>query len=139
MDGAASGPNTPSTASFLAADNYLEMMMDEKSRKNTKIRLLSIGTGKVNRPLGKETRDFGGVEWIQNGLISILCQDTRSEQEAKERFRRNPQDYLRVNCRIEENRFEMDNCKEENLQALRQIGKQMWEDSKVEILKFFGY
>jgi predicted acylesterase/phospholipase RssA len=83
--------NNPSLDAYMVAKRVIGGGDDNN------IRILSVGSGRTLRPMGSETASYGGVEWVEHGLIDILTSDTRSEELMNFMFESRPNQYIRVN------------------------------------------
>jgi uncharacterized protein len=126
--------NNPSLAAVLAVENYLQNV-------KVQVKVLSIGTGTCPLdPLGKETRNFGGVEWaVKGGLANILLNNESVTEQMMRLKMKNDAIYLYVTSNnVPKELRDIDNTTDENLNALRSLGKQMFYSYKDRLADFFN-
>jgi len=118
IDGAVTGMNCPSEAAYSEA---LKIYGKEED-----IRILSLGTGfKHKKGFGKESENFGGIEWVTKGdLMNIMF----SAPQISVNYKMNVftkalnHKYLHIDEEIEN--VTMDDVSEENINKLEEYGKQ---------------
>jgi hypothetical protein len=83
--------------------------------------VISLGTGSLHRHInGKDASKFGLIQWITNGLIDILMDQTTAEYQAGLLF---GDHYYRINTSLTEASDEMDDCTHKNLDRLEALGE----------------
>jgi len=98
------------------------------------IRILSIGTGYGNRGIdGEESKDYGVISWMANGLMSIFQDEHLVDDNLKDIL---GDRFMRVNSPLKGVSDDMDCIEEENLQALKDLGERWWNEFGPGIIDF---
>jgi len=101
------------------------------------IRILSIGTGDIDRPIPGEVafeNRWGAFQWLKDGsLMELLLNDTIASVTAKNILGEN---YLRVNDLLNTYNVsvEIDCQSPENLENLKTMGNDLYDKFRVQIL-----
>jgi patatin-like phospholipase/acyl hydrolase len=108
--------------------------------KDSNIKILSIGTGHKKRDsnFGEESENYGGIEWLQHGLVDIIFQAPilSTEYKMKTFTEALGHGYIHIDGEIENT--EMDDVSEENIEKLKAIGDEWWELSKKDVLEMLS-
>jgi hypothetical protein len=126
--------NDNSISAIVLANNYLKV-----NNMDMKIKVLSLGTGYSDKPLGDECTDWGAIQWFKDGnLLDILMGDTSVEQIAVQML---PQgDFVCVNGPLPRNiSSSFDDATDTNLEGLRCLGRSWFQSYRVQILQFFDW
>jgi patatin-like phospholipase/acyl hydrolase len=100
-----------------------------------KIKLLSLGTGKLIRKIdGEEAMGYGALGWVNHDLLGIVMDETVVEYQAKTILGKN---YLRINSNLDDVNDDMDDCSRQNIEALKQFGERWFEANKAALSTFF--
>ncbi len=84
------------------------------------IRMLSVGTGSINRPIdGKASQDYGALGWINHDLMGITMDESVVEYQAQVILGKN---YLRVNSELIGVKDDMDDVSQKNIDDLKGLG-----------------
>lgn len=121
--------NSPSTIAYCYARHYFI---------DTTIKIFSIGTGrntsKINGDIAKK---WGAVQWMsKGGLIDIMLNTSNivNNYETSSLLEKN---FIRINTELPSYiDSAMDNTTNENLNNLRKIGKELYEENKEQIMEF---
>jgi len=91
------------------------------------VKILSVGTGKVIRPIeGHEAVQFGAVEWLMHDLLGIVMDESAVDYQARQILGSN---YLRVNSELTAASDDMDDCSRGNLTNLILMAQEWFEDN----------
>jgi patatin-like phospholipase/acyl hydrolase len=99
------------------------------------IHILSLGTGVANTPavvnLCKKSQSWGGIGWLQNGIVDDLFSGNVSitEYQVKELLN---EGYFRVNGSLQNVSTKLDDISPINLQALQATGRAWYAEHKDE-------
>ena len=102
------------------------------------IRLLSIGTGVPTRDnhrdqeVGEESRGWGGVEWLNHGLIDHLFAGNTSTCEYQCRALLRDR-YVRVTGPLNRGSDDLDDVSAGNIEVLRSLGAEWYEQFEPEV------
>lgn len=120
-------------SNFPALSAYIETL--KLYDTGADIRILSIGTGySEGVSLGKETQDWGGVEWVTQATNIALTGSVETEEyQLKTLCEINNHQYSRINCPLED--ITMDDTREENINKLKEKGTELWLYRKDEIME----
>lgn len=133
-------PNNWGIDSGLIAQNpalcaYIEML--KLFDPSDDIRILSIGTGYgYNKEIKKESEKWGGINWALCGDLLDLLLDAPMESEEyqiKTLTKINGHHYLRVDGHVTDT--QMDDTSPENIKKLKDVGDQLWEKHKDQVIK----
>jgi patatin-like phospholipase/acyl hydrolase len=84
------------------------------------IRMLSVGTGSINRPIdGEASQDYGALGWINHDLLGITMDESVVEYQAQVILGKN---YLRVNSELVDVKDDMDDVSQKNIDDLKGLG-----------------
>jgi len=143
------GPNNPALHASLLASKHLELLTATTATaatttttpaKKRKIKLLSVGTGIKSKPIpGMESMNFSLPDWIRNDLYDILLEDTENAVTCEMYYE--PENYLRINGDLRDTGVStsFDKVDEQNLKAMRVLGREWWLEHQSALLRFFGY
>ncbi len=93
---------------------------------DSELKILSVGTGSNTRKIdGKESRDYGGVEWITHDLLGLVMDESIVAYQIKTILGDN---YVRVNSRLEYANDDMDDCSRGNIDNLRRLGREWFQE-----------
>ena len=118
-----------------ALDIYLDA---KKHNPDTKIVVLSIGTGKRNPCNTSST--WGGIEWATKGDLIDLILDGPAENSVlltKNVIEANGDTFLHIDTILPEINKMMDNVSQDNIDTLRQHGRSVWEKHQQKIKDLF--
>ena len=100
------------------------------------IKLLSVGTGKRTRSInGKDSMDYGFVDWIRHDLIGVVMDESVVEYQTRVIL---GDDYLRINSELKEVNDDMDDVSQQNIDSLIRLGKRWYDDNEQKLKEFFG-
>ena len=107
-----------------------------KSGEVRKIMVVNIGTGHRNRCIkGHDAKDYGGPEWLNNDIIGIAMDESLVSERVQKIL--GPGCYIGINHELTDASDDLDDCSEENLNALIRTGEKWWDDNKYKFKKFF--
>lgn len=98
------------------------------------IRMISIGTGHLTRKYGKESRNWGLIQWPKPLLDCMFDGSSKIVHGLTKKLLKDH--YLRLDCRLTIGSDDMDNTTESNLHCLTELAKGLIEKKKDEIEKF---
>jgi patatin-like phospholipase/acyl hydrolase len=124
--------NNPTMCAISEAKRYLKQIGQEQR----KIKVLSIGTGYKKKHIsGKDTKDYGGIEWLIKGnILDITTNNSLVNYQAKWLLGEN---YLRIDGSLKDASEKLDNVSSENFNLLNQLGKDWWITNEKQIREFF--
>ena len=84
------------------------------------VRMLSVGTGSINRPIdGEASQDYGALGWINHDLMGITMDESVVEYQSQVILGNN---YLRVNSELIGVKDDMDDVSQKNIDDLKGLG-----------------
>ncbi|MDQ6967756.1 MAG: patatin-like phospholipase family protein [Mariprofundaceae bacterium] len=93
--------------------------------RDDEIRMLSVGTGSINRKIdGKQSQGYGALGWINHDLLGITMDESVVEYQAKVILGDN---YLRVNSELHDVNDDMDDVRQKNINDLIKLGDRWYE------------
>lgn len=106
--------------------------------KDEDIRVLSIGTGfNYQTGIGKESENFGGIEWVVKGdLIDLFFQAPQLAVDYKMKTFTEALGHKYLHIDSQTKYSKMDDTTNENIKNLKDLGDKWWEEHRKEIIKF---
>ena len=99
------------------------------------VKLLSVGTGYRTRKIdGKDSQDYGAIEWIRHDLLGIVMDESVVEYQVQQILGSN---YLRLSSELVNVKDEMDDTSRQNLEALKRLGEGWFADNREALEAFF--
>jgi patatin-like phospholipase/acyl hydrolase len=90
------------------------------------IRMLSVGTGSINRPIdGEASQDYGALGWINHDLLGITMDESVVEYQAQVILGDN---YQRVNSELVGVKDDMDDVSQKNIDDLKRLGSSWYNE-----------
>lgn len=120
--------NNPSTVGFVEALKRWPLET---------IKILSIGTGVENDPInGKDAKKWGLFGWGKNNLVDVLMNAPNkiATRNCRELLKEN---YLRIETDLGDISETLDDTRESNLNALKDLGNKWFDDNKDKLKIFF--
>lgn len=94
--------------------------------KNKNIRVLSVGTGiNIRKIDGRESQNYGIIEWYKHGILDIIMDQTTVQYQSEIIMGNN---FLFINSPLSEANDDMDDCSNNNINKLKELGKKWFED-----------
>jgi patatin-like phospholipase/acyl hydrolase len=125
--------NNPAMVAIAEAKRFLTLHNDP----TREIICICVGTGLFKNNINPEdTKSFGGIEWLANGLIDILTNTSYVDQECK--WSLNKHNYLKVDMELGEVDSKMDNTDSKQLDGLQKLGIKMWSAYDKQVMKILN-
>lgn len=125
--------NDSSLIALSKAKEYLR----NRGQENRPIKILSIGTGIKSKPInGKKAMNYGGIDWLRHGLISILMDETIIHEQIDCLLRENDS-FVRINGKLDNVDESIDNTSTTNMLNMIKLADKWWNkfgDSTIKLL-----
>ena len=119
----------------IIANNPALIGLNEANKlfNSSKIKIFSIGTGINRKSLdGKSSSNWGPIGWLRNDIMGILTEQYDHEI-LSDLLKEN---YLRINSVMNNISGDIDDYSEENLENIKKMGLNWWEEFGDNALKF---
>ena len=122
--------NNPSICAISHAYNLI------KSSTKRKIVLINVGTGIKNKSIiGKDAVGYGGIEWLLHDIIGISMDESVVHVQTALLLQNHT--YIKVTSLLSGISESIDDCSDENVRRLQELGETWWNTYKDEIVSLF--
>jgi predicted acylesterase/phospholipase RssA len=127
------GGMTVNNPSICAVSRAYNMILSTTKRK---IVMINVGTGIKNKCIiGEKAKDYGGIEWLLNDIIGIAMDESVVHEQTKMLLQNHT--YLNVTSELIGISDSMDECSDNNVARLHELGLSWWNTYKDEIIAIF--